>query len=1268
MSKILNPKDQTSLLEIENQVEFSQKNCAQVFFFTWVYRLLGIGKNKPLVQSDLVIIDQDSNMGTSHSKFVTAFRKQDLKRSLYQSFKWLILFCALFYVIVSGLQLCSPIITKESQKYFMYAEPEDKPSLQSMLYFAAIQLIYMITLSLIKPYQLFYSSLLSVKQQGALQQEILIKTLKFPISRSKHYSTGELINMMQVDINQASNYFYNAIIIFTVPLQMICAFVVIFITLGNQAIVPAVGAIIQAIIGLIFGYLYGIVQKRYMIAKDNRMKAVDEALIYAKQVKLNTFEDFFEQRIKNYREKELKQLKTQVLMMIFIQLIQGFVGILTWECVFLFADDINFATMSIMMQNYSSIVNILSNLPLQFKNFQMSRNSMARLDNYFEQKECNVIERQSESNSSFAIKINKGVYSWKSNDQMNQDVIEIKEENEKINDNNVFNIDIDVEIKKGQFVAFVGNSASGKSTILRSILGETDKQSGNIIVNGTVSVATQEPWIISGSIKKNITFMNSFDALRYKQVLKICGLERDIASFKNGDDTILGEKGDNLSGGQQKRINLARAIYNNADIYLLDDPTSALDIKVKYQIHQQCIQGYLKNKTRILFTNSLSNLQECDMIYIVENGKIAKQGRFAQIVGVSENQEFSQKEIVDFQFEDKHYKQENPENQDVRQSLIQKEDQEKGDISSSVVKQVFDYMGKYVAPMCNIIYFVTVLGCQLVGNKFMAQEGITDQEFRHLGLIYYPLIQSPVIIAIVLLSTYYLIMGLSTSRKIHNSVIYSLVNASYTKFYNTILIGRLMNRLSKDIYNIDLLFPNEIQNLTIQITTLLLPLFACFLYLNIVALPLLIIFFIILIYLTVIYYRCLREITRIEAVSKSPVFSFFQQIVRGITYVRTCLPLEKVVIQQQRNVDLDLGNQINLYGFQYWYQSLAGSITNCFQALLFIICFIFPGKTQQMTILVLNQMQTVSQLLLNSSISYGNIQMYLISFERCLHLANKIEQEERNISLVTPSGNEMDISEVKKPNNNKEDNNVILQLENCTFQYRPNSKCVLQQLTIDLHRKEKIGVVGRTGAGKSSIILALTSILEQTEGSVEIESKNINLYSINELRQKFGIIPQDPLIFMGNLKQNLDPLNKFEESHIQEIAKQCGLLEMQSFKQQGLYSEIALQGSNLSLGEKQLLNIVRCILENKNIVLVDEATSNIDSETEEHVKQLFQKYFQNVAMISIAHKVTTIMNSDRIMVLNDGQITEFDNPQKLLADPNSEFKQIIDLIKHSEAL
>ncbi|CAD8142569.1 unnamed protein product [Paramecium octaurelia] len=1249
MSQIVDASDQISLLEPNKGSSFDENQCHKIFFFSWVYPILKVGKSKPLTQFDLISIDKRSNMSSSYQRFISVFNKANLALSLFNSFRKQILICLIAYLIVATLQLCLPIITAKSQKYFMYDQPEERPLTSNMFFFAAVQLIYMLSLSLIKPFQQFFASLVSIKIQGALQQEILQKTLKFPISRSQHYSTGELINMLQVDITQTSNYFYNAIILYTCPIQLACAGIVFFVTLGDQALVPALGAIVQAFIGLTFGYFYGLVQKKYMMAKDLRMKAVDEALLYSKQVKLNQLEDFFEQRIHAQRTNELYHLKNQVIMLILIQLLQGLVGIFTWEILFFVNDPINFAIVAIMMQNYDNIVRILQDLPMQFKNYSMSKNSIDRIENYFNQRECNQLDYAIEQ-SNVAIDIQNCSFDWENNDQMNKEVED--EQNDATQKN--------TSINKGQYVAFVGKSASGKSTILRSILGETHNQYGKISVNGRISVATQDPWIISGTIKKNITFMNQFDSIKYKEVIKCCGLERDIASFKNGDETVLGEKGDNLSGGQQKRINLARAVYNDADIYLLDDPMSALDIKVKYQINQQCIQGYLKNKTRILFTNSLSNLQECDMIYIVEGGKIIKQGKFAQIIGVENNKLLSQKEIIDIQFEEKHYTPELTDNQDLRSSLIQKEDQEKGQVSKAVQSQIFRFIGRYCAILCAILYFVIVLACQLFGNFIMAQDDISDADYKVLAQTYYPFIQAPIIVAMVFMKSYYLIKGLSTSKVIHDNVMNSLLNASYTKFYNTILIGRLMNRLSKDIYSIDLLFPNEIQNLTYQCTSLLLPLFACFLYLNIAALPLLLLFFIILLYLTIIYYRCLREITRIEAVSKSPVFSFFQQIVRGVTYVRSCLPIDKVIALQQKNVDVDLGNQINLYGFQYWYQSLAGSITNCFQALLFIICFLFPGKTQKMTNLVLQQMQTVSTLLLNSAISYGNIQMYFISFERCLHLANKIELEERNHPLITPTGQ---INQASKPKSD-----IVLKLENCTFQYRSNSKSVLQQMSLELHKGEKIGVVGRTGAGKSSIILALTAILEQIEGQIEIEDQNINSYSLTELRSKFSIIPQDPLIFMGTLRENLDPLNQFSEARILDVAQKCRLFEMQSFKKYGLQSEIALSGSNLSQGEKQLLNITRCILEDKQIILVDEATANIDQNTEEHVKEIFEKYFQNAAMLTIAHKVTTIMNSDKIMVLNDGKISEFDHPQKLLADPNSEFKLIIDLIKQSEQL
>ncbi|CAD8126347.1 unnamed protein product [Paramecium sonneborni] len=1257
MSQIVDQSDQKPLLELKEALQFDENQCHKTFFFSWVYPILKVGKSKPLTQYDLISIDKKNKMINSYQRFINVFNKSNLKLSLFKSYQKQILICLMTFMMVAALQLCLPIITKRSQNYFMYDKPEEKPLISNMVIFAMIQLVYMLLLSLIKPFQQFYASLISIKIQGALQQEILQKTLSFPICRSQHYSTGELINMLQVDITQTSNYFYNAILLYSCPIQLICAGIVFYLTLGNQALIPGLGAVFQAFLGLTFGYFYGIIQKKYMMAKDLRMKSVDEALLYSKQIKLNQLEDFFEQRIHSQRTNELRHLKKQVIMLILFQLLQGLAVIITWQILFVVYNPINFAIQTIIMQNYDSIVKILDELPTQFKNYSMSKNSMDRIENFFNQKECNQLDQTIEQ-SDIAIDIQNCLFDWETNDQMSK---EVEDEDEEIKKNtSIFNVKLNLQIKKGQYVAFVGGSASGKSTIIRSILGETHNQQGKIIVNGRISVATQDPWIISGSIKKNVTFMNQFDSVKYKQIIKCCGLERDIASFKNGDQTILGEKGDNLSGGQQKRINLARAVYNDADIYLFDDPMSALDIRVKYQINQQCIQGYLKNKTRILFTNTLSNLQECDMIYIVEDGQIIKQGKFAQIIGIQNNELLSQKEIIDIEFENKHYTQEQTDNQDLKASLIQQEDQEKGQVSQAVLKQIFGFLGKYCGILCALMFMIIYLGAQLIGNLVMAQDDITDEEFTRIASTYYPIIYTPAIVSLALMKSYYLIKGLGTSKLIHDNVINSLLNASYTKFYNTILIGRLMNRLSKDIYNIDLLFPNEIQNLTFQVTTLLLPLFSCFLYLNIAALPLLILFIIALFYMTVIYYRCLREITRIEAVSKSPVFSYFQQIIRGVTYVRSCLPIDKVIGLQQKNVDIDLGNQINLNGFQYWYQSLAGSITNLFQTLLFIICFLFPGRTQKMTNIVLQMMQTVSTVLLNSSTSCGNIQMYLISFERCLHLANKIELEEKNLPLITPSEQDIQAKKVKS--------DIVLKLENCTFQYRSNSKSVLQNITLQLHKGEKIGVVGRTGAGKSSIILALTAILEQIEGQMEIEDQNINQYSLNQLRQKFSIIPQDPLIFMGTLRENLDPFNQFSDAKILEISQQSRLFEMQSFQQNGLQTQIALSGSNLSQGEKQLLNITRCILENKQIILVDEATANIDQNTEEYVKDIFFKYFKNAAMLTIAHKVTTIMNSDKILVLNDGKVSEFDHPQKLLADPNSEFKQIIDLIKQSEEL
>ncbi|CAD8122067.1 unnamed protein product [Paramecium sonneborni] len=1214
-------------LSYQNQpYSYSSVNKLGKFFFTWCYPILNKGRINPLLQSDLSQIASEDSSNTSYLIYQNQFDNGkrgansligDLARS--------------FQTILTAVQ---PYISNIGQSYFIYDKDDEKPSGGSMGMF----------------------TILSVKIQGALQYRVMQKSLTFAMSLSKHYSFGELLTILQVDIIQASNYYIYLFSLWTCIPQLIVGGIIFYVTLEENSLVPAIGAIVQVLFGLIFGHYYGVIQKKFMEAKDQRIKIVDESLLYAKQIKLNCLEDFFEKRIQEQRKIELKYLRYQVWMVIAIKLVMLIIMVLSWEIAFVVASKLNFKIISTMIQNYTSIVMTLDSLPTLFKNYQMSFNSLNRIETFFKDKDVQIHKQQ----NNYSIEFSNVKACWKK--QQNQDTIYDLDQSQtamlqRQDDKTQFTAEITMKVVPGQFIAIVGSSGCGKSTILRSLLGETYVDTGSIAYNGLISVASQEPWIINDSIKNNITFMDNFNQEKYQQVIECCCLQQDIDGFKYKDNTILIEKGDNLSGGQQKRINLARAVYKDADIYLFDDPLSALDIKVKYEIQQKCFEGYLKQKTRILFTNSLANLQNCDMIYIYDDGKLINSGTFAELKNIKQSQIIintqENRELLDKQFEDKVYQA--PKSQiETQATLIQEEDRKQGNVDSKIMKQIFVFQGKWLMFVIIILYLGIVMACQLYGNQKMADDTIPDDEYKELAIIYYPIIQVPVVIAGIIIILYFLFRGLSTSEQIHEDVIKSLLKASFTKFYNTILIGRLINRLGKDITNIDYMFPNEIYNLIFNIISLLLPLVASFIYLNPVALPVLIVFFLILIVVTIIYYRSLREISRMEAISKSPIVSFYQQILRGMLYVRTCLPQQEVINRHLQNVDLDLGNQINLNGLQQWYQSIAGTITNIFQTLLFVVCFYAEGSTPFMTYLILLQMQSVSLLLLLVAVSYGNILIYCVSFERCLHLANQIPLEEDDIS-----------DQIQEEQYNS---NHLIELQNCNFQYRPRTKQVLKQLSLQVNPSEKIGIVGRTGAGKSSIIMALTQMLECTDGKFYVEGQSVRQLKLKELRQKFSVIPQEPLIFMGTLQQNLDPLNLYDIKQIEQAAQICQLFKLDGLKKKGLKSEIQVYGQNLSVGEKQLITLSRCLLNKRNIVLVDEATANIDSQTEEMIKDIFEKHFTESAMIMIAHKITTIMNCHKIIVLSDGCVTECDTPGNLLLNPNSEFKKIVDLIKQSEQL
>ncbi|CAK61787.1 unnamed protein product (macronuclear) [Paramecium tetraurelia] len=1025
--------------------------------------------------------------------------------------------------------------------------------------------------------------------------------------------------MLQVDVLQSSQYFINRFQVYLVPYQLLGAFFIFYVTVKDNSLPPAIGVIIQAIFGVAFGYYFGKIQNKFMHAKDERMGGVDESLLQIKQIKFNCYETYFEKRIEKLRAKELKFLKQQVLLLIFIQFMQNILSFATWECTFYFADFITFAITTVIMQNSSQLMYLLQAFPNQLKNYYASINSIIRITSFL--KENQIQPWSNDEDKVHDIKID-GTFDWKYID-----------ENQYLKQNQQF--DLKLNVVKGYYIVIVGNSASGKSTILKSILNETNCVSGQIVINGEISLATQEPWILSDTIKNNIIYMNKFDELRYKKVMHVTALEQDINQFVNKDFTQLSEKGDNLSGGQQKRINLARAVYKEADIYLFDDPLSALDIKVKCHIYQECFLKFLHGKTRILFTNQLTNLSGVDQIYLLQNDKLVPYNTQIKI-------EEEKLNLIDIQFENNHLEDKEPKSK--ASFTLMSEDQRVGKIDNKVIKTIFQFQGGFWAIIAVVTYFSVLMVLSTLSSKTLSNPQLDPDEFREVALKSFPLFNIPIYIAIISITGYFLLIGIKTSSVVHKNIFASLMKASFTQFYNQILIGRLMNRLSKDIYNIDMLFPNQIYNLSIQFTNLIMPLITSLIFLNYIAYPIVLIFVIILLLFTISYYKCLTEMTRIESVSKSPVFTYYQQIIRGLLFVRSCLPKRLVLQNHYNNIDLDLGNQMYLAGLQQWFSQTSSIITNIFQTILFVVCLLYPNNNPAMTYLIVIQMSNVSQLLVQVAVSYGNLLMYSISFERCLHLSNDIEYDD----YAQGSINSKSIGSIT--------------LTNASFQYPNNQKDVLSNLSLTIESGQKIGILGRTGAGKSSIIMALMRMIHLTNGDVKIDETDLNEYALQELRKKFSVIPQESLIYKGTLKENLDPYGLADDQNLEEVCQACQLYNMKSFQDYKLETKIQQSGGNLSLGEKQLITIARCMIENRKIILVDEATANIDNPTEELIKNIFKVHFLNQTMITIAHKVSTIMESDKIVVLSAGQIIECDSPNNLLKQPKSEFKQIVDLI------
>ena len=818
---------------------------------------------------------------------------------------------------------------------------------------------------------------------------------------------------------------------------------------------------------------------------------------------------------------------------------------------------------------------------------------------------------------------------------------------------------INFTVKRGEKVAIIGEVGSGKSSLLQAILNSliilNPLNCDGIHINGKIGYVSQNNWIQNQTIKNNILFFNKYDKEKYDKIIELVELLYDIKTLEAGDNTEIGEKGINLSGGQKARISLARCLYEEPDIFLFDDILSALDADIGKKIMENCILNYLKEKTCVMVTNALQYIEYFDKIYYIKKGCFEFVGNYEEI----KNKEFFI-ELNNIYIKNKILKnnsdintnnsinENNSENSKKNYlKLIKDEDEEIGKVKLNIYFEYFKYLGgtglMFIVVIIMILWQITQRASdywlaywsepenQKKGNRL--KFFIVYSVFGILGTIF-------IFLRIFSLS----LMDIRLARDLHKDMIVGLINSPINLFHETVPRGQIFNRLSGDLE--DVLFTMfGVGSFLVEILTVFGVIILCSIYdrISLIFIPFLSIFGFLL---TRFYLKGQRPISRLEKITKSPVLNMVSETIPGLATIRAFLKNNIFINNFYDKINDCYKVNLSSKGAYNWYHQQFDFIGLFYTSyLIFMTTFFKDNYSAQSVGIMFTYSLMLEQELAFTFSMFSDMEMSMISMERCY----KYTQLTPEKNFILPEDEYL--KEKNWPNEGK------INFKDISIKYRPNTEIVLKNINFEILPGEKVGICGRTGSGKSTICLSIFRLIEPHEGTIFIDDVDIQNIGLDLLRQNLTYIPQDPILMEGSLKFNIDPFNLYENEKIVEILKNIGF-EYTEDDDKILDRHIEINGNNLSIGEKQLVCIARAILKKTKILIMDEATANIDVKTEEKIQKILNNTFIDCTIITIAHRIKTILNYDKILVLENGKILEFDSPKTLLENKQSYFYQL----------
>nr|KYP56392.1 ABC transporter C family member 3 [Cajanus cajan] len=1185
---------------------FSNAGIFSILTFSWMGSLIAVGNKKPLDLEDVPQLDPgDSVVGAfpSFREKLEAYCGGANAINSVTTFKlvkalvWSAWKGILFTAFLAFLNtLASYVGPYLIDAFVQYLDGRRQYENQGYVLVSAFFFAKLVE-CLTQRHWFFRLQQIGIRINGLLVSLIFNKALTLSCQSKQVHTSGEIINFMTVDAKRVGAFCWYMHDLWMVVLQVTLALLILYKNLGLASIAALVTTVVVMLANAPLGSLGEKYQNKLMESKDTRMKATSEILRNMRILKLQGWEMKFLSKITELRKTEQGWLKKYV----YTAAITTFVF---WGAPTL-VSVVTFGTC------------MLLGIPLE------SGRILSAL-------------------ATFRI-LQEPIYNLP----------------------DTISMIIQTKVSLDRIVSF---------------LRLDDLQPD---VCGTKAYVAQSPWIPSGKIEDNILFGTHMDRERYEKVLEACSLKKDLEILSFGDQTVIGERGINLSGGQKQRIQIARALYQDADIYLFDDPFSAVDAHTGSHLFKECLLGLLSSKTVVYVTHQVEFLPAADLILVMKDGKITQCGKYKDLLnsgtdfmelvgahkkalstldsldGVTTSNEINTLEhgvkVSDTQgFKEKASKDEQSgkidEKSEQKGQLIQEEEREKGRVGLSVY---WNYITTaYGGALIPFILLAQILfqALQIGSNYWMAWATPISEDVEPpiegttLIVVYVGLAIGSafcVLVRAILLVT----VGYKTATILFNKMHFCIFRAPMS-FFDSTPSGRVLNRASTDQSAVDTDIPYQIGSFAFS----LIQLFGIIAVMSQAAWQVFIVFIPVIavsIWYQQYYIPSARELSRLVGVCKAPTIQHFAETISGTSTIRS---FDQQSRFRETNMKLSDGYSrpvFNISGAMEWLcfrLDMLSAFTFAF-SLIFLISippgFIDPGLAGLSVTYGLNLNMIQSWVIWNLC----NMENKIISVERILQYTRipsepPLSLEENQPDPSWPSHGEVDIQDLQ-------------------VRYAPHLPLVLRGLTCKFRGGLKTGIVGRTGSGKSTLIQTLFRIVEPSSGQVMIDNINISSIGLHDLRSRLSIIPQDPTMFEGTVRSNLDPLEEYTDEQIWEALDKCQLGDEVRKKEGKLDSAVSENGENWSMGQRQLVCLGRVLLKKSKVLILDEATASVDTATDNLIQQTLRQHFSDSTVITIAHRITSVLDSDMVLLLSQGVIEEYDTPSNLLENKSSSFAQLV---------